>query len=960
MKYLMVLINVLCISMFFITAAYSGDEPVSIDVQSVLKQPVPKAKPQVRYDIGNVPLYFTANSGQVHQEARFYSRASRYTLWLTKKGLIFDSFKNKTGNDAGGFDRDVSRLMFVGARSNPQMTLLSPKALKINYFKGNDPAKWNSGVPTSGAVQYKRLYKNIDLKVYGVEKQIEYDFIVKAGGDPGLIKFKYHNVKGTRIDNAGNLMIETQFGELMHKRPFSYQEENGRRKEVASSFKKIAKNTYGFSVGDYDRNRELVIDPVVLAYSSYLGGSGNDYSGGIALDGSGNMCIAGTTVSSNFPVSNAYSTSPVKEDVFVSRLSATGDLLYSTYLGGDLNDQMNAMTIDADGIIYVTGRTWSNNFPTAAQYRSDMGDVDAFVVKIDPTKAGTASLLYSTYLGGNRYDQGLDIFVDAADMVYVIGRTDSSDLPTTPNKIQSYAGLFDAFVIKLNPFLGPDGLLYGTFLGGSNNEFGLGIVVDAAGDIYVCGATLSSNFPVKNPIQAYQGEYDGFAAKLSPESGLIYSTTLGTVAREWFYGLDIDAAGHAYVAGVSGGAGFPTQNPLYDYQGGNGDGVVFKLAPDGSSLVFSTYIGGTGYDLLGAIKLDASGNIYLCGESNSSNFPTVDPYQGHQGGRDAVVLKLSADGSAITFSSYFGSSGDDVGTGLVVDAAENIYFTGYTYGSDLPVENEYQGSNHGNMDAFLAKLSFDVPATLPIEERNSLNDFYDATIGPGWLNNTNWLGDYGTEDDWFGVTVQTIYDVPRVTHVILNFNNLTGSFPATVPNWPLLRYFHLKGNSIGGGIPAWMGDLSQLEQLDLSNNADLGGSIPAELGNLGNLNSLNLSGCGLSGVIPAELAAVASLEQLSLANNDLSGDIPDLSALTNLWNLNLGNNGLTGSLPDWIGNMTALKYLKLYFNAGLTGPVPDSILNLNNLKTLDIRFTGLTLSQTLEDALVAKGVTIKQ
>jgi hypothetical protein len=465
-------------------------------------QPGSGVKPDI--DFGKIPLYFIFNKGQVNEKAKFYAKASCYTLWLTKEGLVFDSTKKvedgKThpappGHPSQGrhtppfghpsqegnyenphspeLERDVSRLIFLDANKNPDMVPIEETQLRVNYFIGNDKSKWHCDIPTSLAVLYKNLYKDIDLKVYGLEKQIEYDWIVKPGGDPGGIRFQYKNVKGTRIDEEGNLLIETDFGELMHKKPVSYQTRTAHRawrrasgegvgaglracpeerKAVNVTFKKIAENTYGFEVGTYDLSRELIIDPVVLAYSTYLGGGSGDYGRSIAVDGIGNA--------------------------------------------------------------YVTGSTWSTNFPILDQYQGDQGSTDVFVAKLDPTQSGAASLLYSTYLGGGSDDQGIGIAVDGSGNAYVMGSTTSTDFPTL-NPYQGDQGGRDVFVTRLDPTQsGASGLLYSTYLGGGSDDWGYGIAVDSIGNAYVTGDTSSTNFPILDQYQADQRSTDVFVTKL--------------------------------------------------------------------------------------------------------------------------------------------------------------------------------------------------------------------------------------------------------------------------------------------------------------------------------------------------------------------------------------------------------------------------------------------------------------
>jgi hypothetical protein len=270
-------------------------------------------------DYGKIPLYFIPNEGQVHDKALFYAKASRYTLWLTKEGLVFDSIKRikkgeneshpthpKDRNNLEGStcERDVSRLTFLNSKKNPEVIPVNRTKHKVNYFIGKDKSKWRTNIKTSRAVLYKELYQNIDLRVYGIEKQIEYDFIVRPGGEVSDISFEYKDVKHAEIDKCGNLLIETKFGKLEHAKPECYQVVEGERIEVEAEFKRIEANTYSFKVKEYKRNCELIIDPLVLVYSTYLGGSDNDYGYGIAVDSAGAAYVTGYTWSTDFPIQN--------------------------------------------------------------------------------------------------------------------------------------------------------------------------------------------------------------------------------------------------------------------------------------------------------------------------------------------------------------------------------------------------------------------------------------------------------------------------------------------------------------------------------------------------------------------------------------------------------------------------------------------------------------------------------
>jgi hypothetical protein len=714
---------------------------------------VPVLKPQptgnpsgLHVDFGSLPLYFTANRGQVDGRALFYAKAARYTLWLTEEGLVFDSFKSERAEapaagkepflrpekrEGRGNERDVSRLVFLNASKHPKIVPVDETALKVNYFIGNDPAKWHSAVPTSEAVLYRNVFDRIDLKVYGIESRIEYDWIVRPGGDPRDIRFEYRKVKGTRIDEAGNLLIETGFGELVHKKPVAYQESegklpaegrlgNGTRMAVESAFKKIGENAYGFEVGAYKVGQELAIDPVVLAYSTYLGGSGDDVASGIAVDGSGNVYVTGQTTSTDFPTLNQYQTYQAGEDVFVTKIDTTksgpASLVYSTYLGGNNNDVAFGIAVDGSGNIYVTGQTASMNFPILNQYQTYQGADDAFVTKIDTTKSGNASLVYSTYLGGTGYgsDVGTGIAVDGSGNAYVTGLTGSTDFPTL-NQYKTYQGYWDAFVTKIDTTKsGPASLVYSTYLG--SGGAGSGIAVDGSGNAYVTGMTTSMDFPTLNQYQTYQGGFDAFVTKIdttkSGPASLVYSTYLGGSGFDISYGIAVDGSGNAYVTGYTSSTNFPTLNQYQTAQMGY-DAFVTKIDTTkrgDASLVYSTYLGGNSGDYGCGIAADGSGNAYVIGQTTSTNFPTLNQYQTAQMGYDVFVTKIDTTKigpASLVYSTYLGGNNDDCSYGIAVDGSGNAYVTGSTASTDFPILNQYQTYQGGGRDgdAFITKIS---------------------------------------------------------------------------------------------------------------------------------------------------------------------------------------------------------------------------------------------------------------
>ncbi len=739
MKKTLFVLAILCILFLFAGAtADRGGVPSKL---IGLKSQANVNPPGLHVDFGSLPLYFTTNRGQVDGRARFYAKANSYTLWLTEAGLVFDSFKSESpeppvaGKEPSlkpgkgehrAYKRDVSRLVFLNAAKHPQIVPVDETPLKVNYFIGNDPKKWHTSVPTSKAVLYKNIYKNIDLKVYGIESRIEYDWIVRPGGDPRDIRFQYENVKKTRLDREGNLLVETRFGELMHKKPVAYQQGggsgNGSRATVESTFKKIGKNAYGFAVGAYDADRELVIDPVVLAYSTYLGGSIDDYGYAIAVDGSGNAYVTGITQSTNFPILNQYQTNQPSVDMFVTKIDTTksgiASLVYSTYLGGIGSIEKGyAIATDNSGYAYVAGFTDSPDFPLLNQYQSYQGYGDAFLTKIDTTRSGSASLVYSTCLGGNNHAEYIyGIAVDGSGNAYVTGYVAGPNFPIL-NQYQTFQAGYDAFVTKLDTTKsGNASLIYSTYLGGNSSEFGQGIAVDNSGKVYVTGSVDSTNFPTLNPYQqTCQGYRDVFVTKLdTTESGnasLLYSTYLGGSTYDDGYAIAVDNSGNAYVTGITIGTDFPTLNQFQTDQAGQ-DAFVTKIDTMQSgtaSLVYSTYLGGNSNDQSWGIAVDNSGNAYVTGYTLSTDFPTLNQYQVLTTGTwEIFVTKIDptqSGNASLVYSTYLGGFGDDLGKGIAVDSSGNAYVTGYTVSTIFPTQSQYQ-TYQGGYDAFIAKISF--------------------------------------------------------------------------------------------------------------------------------------------------------------------------------------------------------------------------------------------------------------
>lgn len=693
---------------------------------------------------GKLPLQFEANQGQTDSEVKFLSRGSGYSLFLTSTEAVLalskpakqkahkDSLAPNQIEDAASTEPPaVVRMKLSGANPEAQVAGLEELPGKTNYFIGNDPAKWRTDVPSYARVQYREVYPDIDLVYYGNQRQLEYDFVVAPGADPDSIKLSFEGAQDVRIDERGDLVLQTADGEIRQRRPMIYQELEGARQEVIGRYVFRGEHQVGFAVAAYDQSKPLVIDPV-LSYSTYLGGSGHDSGASIAVDAAGNAYVTGTTQSTNFPTANPLqpnNNSGSLDDVFVTKLNAAGNtLVYSTYLGGTGFDGGLGITVDASGSAYITGRTQSSvgaGFPTVNPIQATSGGLqDAFVAKLNPT--GNA-LVYSTFLGGGSIDESRSIAVDPAGNAYVTGFTQSTNFPLANAVQPSFGGgRRDTFVAKLNA--AGSALVYSTFLGGgaveSSTSFtaddeGNAIAVDSSGNTYVTGTTYCTDFPSANPAQAvFAGTQDVFITKLnSAGSALTYSTFLGGTGGDIGLGVVVDSAGSAYVTGATVSIDFPTARPFQATSAGVGEAFITKLSPAGNALVYSTFLGGNQSDRGKAIAVDALGNAYVTGETNSPNFPANDPLQATiGGGRDAFVTKLSASGATLVYSTFLGGLNTNTGgifesgNGIAVDATGSAYVTGETDATNFPTANPLRPANDGGRDAFITKISSPPPA----------------------------------------------------------------------------------------------------------------------------------------------------------------------------------------------------------------------------------------------------------
>jgi hypothetical protein len=666
-----------------------------------------------------LPLSFEANQGQTDTPVKFLARGLGYSVFLTADEAVLALQPSAPAATAKGEKPAVVRLRLVGAEGNAQVFGERELPGRSNYFLGNNPQRWHTHIPTYAQVRYREVYRGIDLVYYGRQGQLEYDFVVAPGGRTRQIRLGIEGAGSMRVEGEGDLVLAVGEGEVRLQRPEAYQWVGGVRRPVGARYAMLGKREVGFQVGDYDRSQPLIIDPV-LSYSTYLGGTGGDTAYGIAVDSSGYAYIAGITNSSDFPTKGAeQSASHGSGDAFVVKLETTGDaLVYSTYLGGSGADTAYGLAVAA-GDAYVTGFTYSADFPTTTDPDAFQltygGNEDAFITHLN---GSGDKLVYSSYLGGRGADFGESVAVDGAGNAYVTGATQSPDFPLLNPLQPTKGGGSDAFVTKLN-FTGT-GLLYSTYLGGAQADVGQAIRVDSSGNAYVTGYTSSSDFPIENPYQgSIAGPPDAFVGKLNAAgSALVFSTYLGGTGDDRGYGLALDSSGSAYVAGVTQSTDFPTTvAALQSANRGKRDAFVSKLSSAGSNLVYSTLLGGSGDDQATAIAVDSSGNAFVTGFTQSSDFPTYSPVQkilGISGGSfcgaslctDAFVSQINSSGGGLKYSTYLGGSGADWGWAIALDSSNVAYVTGNTASDNFPaIAGAYQASLAGVAgNTFVAKI----------------------------------------------------------------------------------------------------------------------------------------------------------------------------------------------------------------------------------------------------------------
>jgi hypothetical protein len=662
-------------------------------------------------DYGRLPLAFEENRGQTDRNVRFLARAGGHSIFITGDKAMLAL---RDGEDSAAVSIQLSK-----TRRSAEQRAESPLAGYSNYYIGNDPSKWVQGVPNFGRIRVAGIRRGIDLVYYGTQGQFEYDLDIAAGADASDLVLHIEGAQSLRVDGAGDLLIHTAAGDLRQRAPVAWQEVGGRKRPVTVRHVLRGGRDVLLRVGRYHRNHPLTIDPVV-SYSTNLGGSGGELVSSIAVDGFGYAYVTGYTSSADFAVtSGSYHGS---EDAYVAKINPAGTaLVYATYVGGSQADYANAIALDGSGNAFITGWTYSSDFPIAFGGTSSyVASKDAFVARINSSGVIAAS----RYLAGSG-SIGSGIAVDPNGDAYVAGSTASSAFPTTAGSLMTTkptGSSTTGFVVKMDSSLN---IIYGTYLGGGGTDLPAGIAVSSIGQVYVVGSTTSANFPTSNGVyqSTYKGAGDAFVTELNAQgSAVVYSTFLGGSSSDQATAIALGGAGTAYVTGLTESMDFPTTAGAFSTSKPNSSSnenvFVTKLNAGGATLGYSTYLGGTTYfnDLSTGIVVDSSERAYVLGTTSATNFPTtpgsLKSQQSNQffSGQDLFLTEFNPTGTSVVYSTFFGTASDETAGGVALDGNGGVYITGRTNSPTFPTTatalQPSSKESQGNYSGFVTKIDF--------------------------------------------------------------------------------------------------------------------------------------------------------------------------------------------------------------------------------------------------------------
>jgi len=658
-------------------------------------------------------LSFVENQGQWNESVLFGANADRIALSFGA-GSITYSFSGDGVSQTGHEHTNRSKFKMRASLMdfNPEVQVLGRDDLgyEINYMCGNDASAWRTGLRSYREIVYRDIYPGIDMVFKGDSRCLKYDFVVAPGADVSEIGIRLDGVETISLDNDGNLKIRTVRGVLTEKQPVVYQVRDGEKTIVPCEYVVLSGNAFGFNMpAGYDESVTLTIDPVIT-YATFFGGSNTDLPQAMVLDDEGNVYVAGQTMSQDFPLVNAPDDIAVAWDAFVSKFSASGGLVWSTYLGGSDEDWAYGVAVDNNGNVAVAGWTDSPDFPVTAGALFPVyggGLTDGFVAKLNPDGD---NLVFSTFLGSEFIEEIHSVACGNDGSIFVAGGTESPTFPVTDGSVGViFTGIRMAFVARFSP-LG-DSLMYSNILGGEGEETAHGLALDDDGCAYVTGITNSDNFPLVSALdESYgDGEMDAFILKLS-EAGdtLRFSTYLGGENVDYATAIAVDSLGQCYVTGFTRSIDFPTNVFAYDrIQRGGRDAFITSLTRAGNGFNYSTYYGGRQNDIAHAIAVGDDQNVYITGSTQSSDFPRYNAIDEHlRGHTSAFVASLDQWGWRPNYSTYLGSDTIETGRAIALTSSGNAMVAGITWGVGFPTTPDgYDVVYNDNGDVFLVEIT---------------------------------------------------------------------------------------------------------------------------------------------------------------------------------------------------------------------------------------------------------------
>jgi hypothetical protein len=790
------------------------------------------------------------------------------------------------------------RLHFVSANPAPTVESIDPLPGIVNYMLGNDPAQWQTNVPTYASLRYKQLYPGIDLRYDGVGGRLKGTYLVAAGADPTRIRWQYEGTTAITVDSNGNLVatLAAKRGQtaptLVEQAPIAWQTINGRQVPVDVRYQIESDNTIGFVVGSYDRALPLVLDPI-LDYSSYVGTTGNDIGYSITVDGAGAAYITGETSSINGD-----------KDAFVTKLDPDGKTaLYTTYIGGSSIDLGNDIVADTLGNVYLVGNTRSSNFPQANPSNSPLkGEQDAFIT----TLGITGTLAYSTYLGGDSHEEGNSIALHNGQDLYVTGLTESRNFSASSTLV----GASDVFVTKVR--MSDKTIVYSTLVGGKSSDVGKAIAIDNIGNAYITGFTYSTDYPTPGgPYPRPNGDKDAFLTKLDISGRNVYSTYLGGAEKDEGNGVAVDSNNNVYVVGSTLSANFPISSSSYQKKlnrnggGGTSDAFITKFITSGG-ISYTTYLGGTSSDSGEDLVVDPQKGVYLIGTTYSNDFvnDTDTAIQSTRNGEaDVFITHLNPTGTRLEYSSYFGGTALDFGHGIALRCVADectTYITGQTLSQDFPTTGGSSQPNYsGNgWDSFVVRLG-PVPSgprlflepplrfigrdqifsvDLKVNTNGTNIDTVDAYLkfDPAYLKVVNSQGDGITEvEPDTGIAGFVTYNKVDNDKGTIDFSATkgvhgSGGDRTLPPTFTAAKIFFQTRKITAGGPPATISLVSEkARRSDLYWSGDTRGA------KLGNANIRILDGTILNGKISLEKRSVPGSSSWITELLRYNGPIPD-------------------------------------------------------------------------------------